>query len=449
MDAAHPLALPALIDIAERRNPQTRSAWEAAKQAAAAKGVARSALFPTLTGLVVSATTRTAVLFNTIFVRQTEGLYEPALELDYTVLDWNARVDALRAARYDLFATDFAFNDTHLQIMETVATSYFGLLNSIGQVAAAQANLRNAQTVAAQVDAQLAQGLATLPDALEARAAAAQAAYQLASLQGTQSNAQASLATTLGLPASTVLPIVPLDRLAPPEALAETAADAIAKALADRPDLLEQESRVAAAEQRIRQARKAYYPDIVFTSNWGRARAFGEQDQLHEAYAAGGEWNVQLNLRWTLFDGGLRRSEVAEAAAAKAAAQALLDTDRDGIEREVWTAYTNTQTAFQQQQAAQTLLHASETSFAAATESYGLGVRTLVNVVTAEQQLAQARQEDVAARTNLFTQATTLLFRTGELLRSHAGPPVLPPVTMPPVPALRPSSGPGIPNGEK
>ena len=143
----------------------------------------------------------------------------------------------------------------------------------------------------------------------EARAAAAQAAYELASLQGAQSIAEANLATTLRLPASTVLPTVPLDQLAPATALAETADDATARALHDRPDLLEQEACVAAADWRIHQARTAYLPQIVFSGQEGRARAFGEQDLLPSVYAAVGVWNAQLSPTGTWFDGGLRSSE--------------------------------------------------------------------------------------------------------------------------------------------
>src|SRR3974390_1000503 len=40
--------LPALIDIAERSNPQTRIAWERARQAAEAVGLSQSAYFPYL-----------------------------------------------------------------------------------------------------------------------------------------------------------------------------------------------------------------------------------------------------------------------------------------------------------------------------------------------------------------------------------------------------------------
>ncbi len=421
-----PFTLAALIDLGEQRNPETRAAWQRAREAAAIQGVARAALFPTLTGLVLGQTTRSDVFFNTSFVRQTEGILEPSLELDYTIFDWNARLDAVRAARYDLFADDFAFNQYHLLVIDSVTRSYFQLLNSQGQVAAAIVNLENASTVASEVDARLQQGLATLPDALEARAAAAQAAYALASLKGTQSNAEAGLATTLRLPASTTLPVVPIERLAPPAVLADTAADAIARALRDRPDLLERESRVEAAGERIRQARTAYLPVVNFSGVLGRLRANGQQDQLPAAYGSTGSWNAQLNLRWTLFDGGLRSNQVARALAEKAAAEAELETYRDRIEDQVWTAYTNTQTAFAQQQAAEALLGAAESSYSAAVEAYGDGVRTLVDVVAAQRELAQARSDEITARTNVFQQAAELAFRTGELLGSNRGPRILP-----------------------
>jgi outer membrane protein len=423
----HSLSLADLIDIAEKRNPETRAAWERAKGLLARKGIARAALYPTLTGLVIGETTRNGVLFNSEFVRQTEGILEPALELDYTVFDWNERVDAMRAARYDLFAGDYAFNNTHLQVIDSVTSSYFRLLDSEGQVDAAEANLKNAQTVADQVNARLNNGLATLPDALEARAAAAQAAYELASLQGAQSIAEADLATTLRFPASTILPTIPLDRLAPATALAETVEDATARALHDRPDLLEQEARVAAADWRIHQARTAYLPQILFSGQEGRARAFGEQDLLPSVYGAVGVWNAQLSLHWTLFDGGLRSSEKASAVAEKATAQAELEAARDRIEDQVWTAYTNAQTAFSQQQAASALLQAAQVSYTAAVQSYSDGVRTLVDVVTAQRALAEARSEEITARTNTFLQTATLAYRTGELLRAHAGPATLSP----------------------
>src|SRR6185436_4873752 len=52
-----------LIDIAERTNPQTRSAWERACRAAAAVGLSRSAYYPSLVASVGAGYERAFVPF--------------------------------------------------------------------------------------------------------------------------------------------------------------------------------------------------------------------------------------------------------------------------------------------------------------------------------------------------------------------------------------------------
>jgi outer membrane protein TolC len=68
--AHNALSLADLIDIAERRNPETRAAWERAKGLLARKGVARSALYPTLTGLVIGETTRNGFSIVSLYARR-------------------------------------------------------------------------------------------------------------------------------------------------------------------------------------------------------------------------------------------------------------------------------------------------------------------------------------------------------------------------------------------
>jgi outer membrane protein len=445
IDPAHHYTLAELVDLAEQHNPETRAAWQLARVRAAQVGIARSALLPTLTGLVLGQTERNGVLFNSTFVRQTLGVGELALELDYTVFDFGARALALRATRSDLFAQDFAFNNQHLQVLYGVTDAYYRLLDAQGQVEAANINLHNAQTVQENADARLAQGLATLPDALEARAAFAQATYDLASLQGAEATARGALLTILGARVSVPLAVQSMDELAPPKIDEEAADQAIDRALLQRPDLQEQVARIRAADDRIQQARTAYAPHVNFSGTVGRVRAFGEQDLLPSAFAGTGVWNAQLGLTWDLFDGGRRESELAAAHAERREAAATLQTERDQAADQVWTAYQALKTAVTQQRAAESVLLAANTSFAASTEAYREGVRTEIDVVSSQRQLAQARSQEVSARANLYRQTAALAFRTGDLLRQGpAGSPVLHPAAA--VPA--PSSGPPPPPPE-
>ena len=69
------------------------------------------------------------------------------------------------------------------------------------------------------------------------------------------------------------------------------------------------------------------------------------------------------------------------------------------------------------------LLEAANESYSASLEAYRYGVKNLIDVVTAERQLAQARLSGVSARSQVFLGAVDLEHVTGNLLRT------LPPAT--------------------
>jgi len=197
IDATKSYSLAELVDFAERNNPDTRVAWEGAKARGAALHIAQSELYPALAAVALSQVQRNDVLFGSSFVRQTVAAFGPALQLDYTMFDFGARAGRIATARAELAAANFAFNDTHRKIIFQVADTYYRLLNAVGQVDAAEASLLNAKTVQEAAEDRLEHGLATLPDALEARSATAQAEYDLQSARGFEEIARGDLATTL------------------------------------------------------------------------------------------------------------------------------------------------------------------------------------------------------------------------------------------------------------
>lgn len=423
IEATRRYTLAELVDLGEEHNPETRVAWQRAKALAGSLGIARSALFPTLAGVVLGQSIQQGVLFGAKFYQQDLGIFEPALRLDYTVFDFGSRQEAVTAARANLLAANFGFNNTHLQVIYRISIGYYQLLNALGQLEAAQANLVNAENLEKASEARLANGLATLPDVLEARAAAAQANYELASAQGAVAIAHGELASSLGLSPATEIQVQPLEQLAPPSVINTSIEETMNQALRDRPDLLQQSERIRASEEAIKQARNAYLPDITFAGQLGRLRGFGEQTGNPGAYATGNVWDARLSLDWTIFNGGRRESELARAHAEQRAAQAEYDSLRDEAEDQVWVAYSNVKTAQAQQQAAAALLSAATESYNAATDAYSNGVRTLLDVLNAQRALAQARSEDVSARTSLYRQVATLAFRTGDLLRTRGRQP--------------------------
>src|SRR5262249_14459185 len=145
---------------------------------------------------------RFALLFNTDFIRQTVSNVQPALTLSYAILDFGRRSARVEEASSLLLATDFGFNDAHRRVIYQVEESYYRVLSTAAQQQAAEASLLNAQTVQQSAEDRLKNGLATLPDVLEARSATAQSQFDLQSAIGSAEIARGDLATALGTSAT-------------------------------------------------------------------------------------------------------------------------------------------------------------------------------------------------------------------------------------------------------
>ena len=363
-----------LIDIAEKNNPEARAAWENAKARAAELGVARAALYPTMAAAALAGSTRDDVLLGASYYRQTKAVFLPAFVLDYTIFDFGERSQAVAISRNNLLSANFQFNDAQRKIIFKVMQGYYELLDRQGRQDAAEADLKNAQTVEQATEARLKNGLATLPDLLEARSATAQADYDLQATIGATEIAHGNLATALGISPMNPLKLETIEKLKMPQKIDETMEESIDEALVQRPDLLGLVAELHAAGAQVKEARRAYSPTLSFTGTAGLERIYGEQYGFPGTYSPTQEtWTAQLALRWTLFDGLARENRLFRARADEKKAAAALDAIRDQVENEVWSAYATASTALQEQRAAAALLTAASESYDAALKSYNYG----------------------------------------------------------------------------
>jgi len=420
IDPTKSYSLAELIDLAETHNPETHFAWERARAQAAALGIARSELFPTLAAAALSQTSREETYLGTLFYRQTFQDFQVALDLNYTVFDFGARAGRIDATRGEVLAANFEFNDTHRRVIYEVEQAYYQLLNASGQEDAARASLSNAQAVQQSAEERLKNGLATLPDVLEARSATAQAEYELQAVLGAEEIAQGNLATALGTSPTEAIHVETLKELPTPNAVGDSVELAINRAFAQRPDLMRLVAEIRSSIATVREARAAYYPSLSVNVNPVAQSLYGLQQTLPWGHTAGLTGGLSLTLSWTVFDGGARKNNVVQAEANVRAAEAQANAARDEIANQVWAAYSNLNTAFRQRQAATALLEAASQSYDSALESYNYGLRNFLDVTAAQRTLAQARSTDVVARTQVLTALADLAFRTGDSIQPAA-----------------------------
>lgn len=428
----HRYTLAELIDIAEHNNPQTRIVWERAKQKAEELGVAKSAYYPILAGeaavageRVISPFPKPLAPLGYVLVRA--PLVQPEVTLQYLIFDFGRRAAHVDAAQAEKFAAGANFVRTNQEVAHLVSSRYYSLVTAQERLQATEESLKTAQTTQDAAEAQLLNGRATLPDVLNARAETSQAIFDKESADGDEKIARVALSESIGVEPTPDIAIDFQPDTALPEQLTMPINELVDRAMKGRPDLQAQAAEIRAADDAIRAAKAEYRPTVGFagsaayTSIWPVA-SYGE---LGSATAL--TWSAGVSLDWRVFDGGARKHELLAAESKRRAAQNEMTEKQDQTTREVWTAYIGFHTGYRKEEASVALLNSANASYSASLDAYKYGVKNLIDVVTAEKQLAQARLSSVAARSQLLLEAVDLEFVTGNLLRNQ--PPAIKPAT--------------------
>jgi outer membrane protein len=424
LDPTHSYGLAELIEIAEHHNPSTRIIWERAKQRAGELGLARSTYYPELEGLAVFGDQRLVSPFPEPlaprgYIMVEEPIVQPEVTLQYLIFDFGKRGASLDSARAGKLAAGADFIQQNQALAFRVASSYYRLITAQERLQSTQETLRTAQTTQDAAESRLNNGLATLPDVLNARAETSQALFDVESADGDAKIARVALTEAVGAEPSPNIVIDGQNGAPLPEALTMSIDALIDRAMADRPDLMAQASRIRAAKDEVRAARSAYKPQISLSGSVAQTSVWPTADFGQLGPASQPTWSAGVSVQWRIFDGGARKNELLIAESKRREAEDELTAIHDEATREVWTAYVAFRTAVRKHEAAVALLKSANESYSASLDAYQYGVKNLIDVVTAEKQLALARLSGVSARSELLVEAVNLEFATGNLLRNQ------------------------------
>jgi outer membrane protein TolC len=279
IDAEKTYELPELIDIAQRTNPETRVAWEKARQAAIAVGLAEGTYYPLLAATATGGAAHLAMPFppNLIpgglpngYLTANTQLVLPIVSLEWWLLDFGRRASAVDAAKALKLEATVGFNGKHQQIVFGVTRAFYGLTAVRGRVAAARAALEAAQTLETAAEARLTHGEGTVPEALQAHEEAARTQYDLDDALAAEIDARMALAESMGVLPTTQIRVIDVSQQPLPPGADESVDDAVDRALAQRPDLLARLATLRAKEAEVRGARADFYPKLGVRAATGR-----------------------------------------------------------------------------------------------------------------------------------------------------------------------------------
>jgi len=421
IDAARRYDLPALIDLAERNNPETHEAWEQARQAALAVGLVEATYLPQLSAELVGGFEHTPVPIPTalvpkgFFTANTRELL-PTLTAKWLLFDFGRRAGAEQATEAGAFIANVAFTGAHQKLVYAVSRDYFALGAARGRLRVAEQALKSAEVVQDAAETRRAHGLATVVEQAQARRQTAQARFDLARATAADHSAYAALVASMGISPSGPIATLDTSEEPLPAAPAGDVDRFIQDALANRPDLIAALGKVRAAEAALGTARSDYYPVVGLQAkayqNIGGLSTNGSRYYSVNDPGA----SVLLALSLPLFDGGTRDARVASARSQVSAARQSLDQTRDTAVQQVTDAYDALRTGFAEYTAALALTAAAETAYDSALDAYRHGVGTYTDLSTSETALSRAQTEKEDAHANVFTAAAALAFSTGAIL---------------------------------
>ena len=366
-----------LEDLAISQNQDLRAAAARVEQAAAAAGLARSALWPH----VAAAPSATRERFSTT----TDNAYPDSQATDLSVpflatweLDLFGRVRRLsEGARDDAAASAATFESVRLSLAATVAQEYFTLRGLDRELGILRDTIELRRRELDLVTAQKKGGTATELDSARAETELAAAEADRDAVAVGRESAQDSLAVLTGesaivfsVPSADSAAEVPVVPPGLPSGLLER-----------RPDIAAAERTLAAANARIGVAKAAFFPAISLTGSAGfesaeSSRLFGADSRI---------WSIGPSVYLPIFQGGRNRANLDRSHAAYE--ESLADYRQHVLVafREVQEALTASRLLAEQSGAQDRATANSKRAAELAKLRYGAGYVSYLDVVDAQR----------------------------------------------------------------
>jgi outer membrane protein TolC len=403
-----PLSLAELTEWALRNNPRVRQAWFAARAAAAAVGIEEADELPTITGSY-SLTRVRPISGTTGQISPWQTRHGPTMTLTYVLFDL-ARHYSGEAAEFRLLAANLNQNRVLQDIVFQVEQAYYRLLGVDALVRVNDQILQNNRTVLDAAQRRRESGLATVADVYRSETQVAQAEVNLTRARGELEKARGQLATAVGLPVNQTLHVQTVSELPRVQELTASLNDMLDRARATRPDLVAAEAQAKAARAAAEAAVRAGLPSVELSASTGRTAFL---DEVNRDRAPVTNYAFGFNLRIPIFTGFRDKYTAHQASALADQAIASRDSLYRQTELDVWQAYYDVQTAASGISSTEAQVRSAEQTAQATLARYQAGFGSILDLITAQQDEANARVQRIQSYLDWYTALARLQFSAG------------------------------------
>ncbi len=318
-------------------------------------------------------------------------------------LDFFGRINNLRNEALEQFlSTEEAHRSTQISLVAEIAATYLALAADQAHLALAEDTLKNQQTAFALDKRRFELGATSQLDLSQAQTAIDTARGDVA--RYTSVVAQDINALTLLAGISIPSDLLPTTLLTNITAIRNLPPGLPSDVLQNRPDVLEAEHKLKAANADIGVARAAFFPSITLTTSTGTA-----SDQLSGLFTANARaWSFSPQLNLPIFDAGNNAANLKVSEANRGIFLAQYEKAIQNAFREVADALANQGTLGTQIDAQQSLVDATALSFWLSNARFQHGVDSYLVVLDSQRSLYAAQQNLINLKLAHATNQVTL-----------------------------------------
>jgi len=416
-------SLQRVIEMSLANNRDLRVAVLNIEKARAQYRVQDAALFPTVNASAGGSGSRTPASLSSTGETLIAHQYSASLGFSSYEIDLFGRVRSLsEQALQQFLSTAEARRSTQISLVAEVATSYLTL-------AADQDRLKLARdTLQSQSDSyRLNQRSFELGVSSALTLSQAQTSVDTARVDVERYTAQVAqdrnaLVLLVGaeLPEELLPQALPDGATAAANPLATIPPGLPSELLQRRPDILQAERDLRAANAYIGAARAAFYPRISLTASAGTS-----SNELSGLFKSGsGAWSFAPQISLPIFDGGANRANLKIATVSRDISVAQYEKAIQTAFREVSDALAQRGTLGRQLDAQQSLVNATAESYRLSEARFRRGVDSYLSVLDSQRSLYTAQQDLIGTRLSRFTNLVTFYKTLGGGWNENTGKPV-------------------------
>ncbi|MCX7077867.1 MAG: AdeC/AdeK/OprM family multidrug efflux complex outer membrane factor [Pseudomonas sp.] len=398
----HDPALQQLIQTALVNNRDLRVAALNIDAFAAQYRIQRADLFPAVSATGSGSRQRTPASLSQTGAERITSQYSATLGISAYELDLFGRVRSLsEQALQTYFATEEARRSTQISLVASVANAYLTWQADKELLQLTKETLGTFEQSYKLTARSNEVGVASALDLSQSRTSVENARVQLARYTRLVAQDENSLTLLLGtgVPAN-----LPGGQPLADDLMSEVPAGLPSDLLQRRPDILEAEHKLKAANANIGAARAAFFPSISLTANAGTA-----SPDLSGLFKGGsGTWLFQPQINLPIFNAGSLRASLDNSKIQKDITVAQYEKSIQTAFQEVSDGLAARQTFNEQLQAQHDLVSANQDYYRLAERRYRIGVDSNLTFLDAQRQLFTSQQALIADRLSQLTSEVNL-----------------------------------------